>query len=385
MNSERATTRSPKPYPGKGLLLCILLVGMVLTVLRFTGGIGSVSNLSDITPWGFWTAFDLLCGIALSAGGFAVAAAYYIFGRKDFHVHVRAALTTAFLGYFFEVIALVYEVGQPWRLIYPFFLSQGTTSVLFLVAICVALYLVVMGAELLPAIFERIGRRKARETAARLAVPLAVVGAAVAIIHQSALGALYLISPSKIHPLWYSAYMPLFFLLSALCAGLSMVVLESLLTRTFMRGHMDAEHMREADKAALTCGRFLPVVLTAYLVARCAETAMYGKLPHLASGYGLWFLLELAGGVALPALLYHRGVKHNSPFLVRTAAILTVLGVILNRFNVSIVAFNYNLPPAERYVPHWMEIGISVFLVTLLILAYRRICSHLPILKEHEE
>jgi len=321
----------------------------------------------------------------LSAEGFAVAAAYYIFGRKDFHVYVRAALTTAFLGYFFEVIALVYEVGQPWRLIYPFFLSQGTTSVLFLVAICVALYLVVMGAELLPAIFERIGRRKARETAARLAVPLAVVGAAVAIIHQSALGALYLISPSKIHPLWYSAYMPLFFLLSALCAGLSMVVLESLLTRTFLREHTDAEHMREADKAALTCGRILPVLLAVYFLARCAETIALGKLPHLASGYGFWFLLELAGGVALPALLFRNGVKNNSLFPVRTAAALTVLGVILNRFNVSIIAFNYNLPPAERYVPHWMEIGISVFLVTLLILAYRRICSHLPILKEHQE
>ena len=385
MNSGHANTRSPKTYLRNGVILCILLVGIGLTLLRFTGGIGSVSNLSDKTPWGFWTAFDLLCGIALSAGGFAVAAAYYIFGRKDFHVYVRAALTTAFLGYFFEVIALIYEVGQPWRLVYPFFLSQGTTSVLFLVALCVALYLAVLGAELLPALFERIGKRKARETAVSLAAPLAVVGATVAIIHQSALGALYLIAPSKMHPLWHSAYMPLFFLLSAISAGFSMVIIEGMLAHTFMREHMDAEHIRESDKAALICGRIIPALLCVSLIAKCAETAVSGNLPHLASSYGLLFLLELAGGIALPVLLYCVGIKKQSLFMTRTAAILTVLGVVLNRFNVSLVAFNYNLPPVERYVPHWMEVGISVFLVMLLILSYRFLCSNLPILKGYEK
>ncbi|MDR3177066.1 MAG: polysulfide reductase NrfD [Desulfovibrio sp.] len=385
MTSGRTNGQGLKGHVRKnGLIFIILLVGLGLTLLRFTCGIGAVTNLSDRNPWGFWMAFDLLCGIAVSAGGFAVASAYYIFGFKQFHVYVRAALTTAFLGYFFEVIALLYEVGQPWRLVYPFFLSQGTTSVLFLVGLCVALYLTVLSCELLPALFERLDRKKAWETAVRLAAPLAVIGAVVAVVHQSSLGSLYLIVPSKMHPLWYSRFMPLFFLLSSLFAGLSMVVVEGRLAHKFMRGFMDDRHARDADRAVLACGRGAYLFMLGYFVIRCMELAAGGNLRYLFSGYGVWFLLELVGGVALPAFMYFIGVRSGRLRLIQRAAIIAVLGVMLNRFNVGLVAFNYNLPPAERYFPSWMEVAISVFLVTLLVIAYRCICSGVPILRTHE-
>ncbi|MDR2801483.1 MAG: polysulfide reductase NrfD [Desulfovibrio sp.] len=367
-----------------GLIFIILLVGLGLTLLRFTCGIGAVTNLSDRNPWGFWMAFDLLCGIAVSAGGFAVASAYYIFGFRQFPVYVRAALTTAFLGYFFEVIALLYEVGQPWRLVFPFFLSQGTTSVLFLVGLCVALYQMVLLGELLPALFERLGRGKARAKAVRLAAPLAVIGAVIAVIHQSSLGSLYLIVPSKLHPLWYSRFMPLSFLLSSLFAGLSMVVVEGALAHRFMRGCADESHTRDAGRAVLACGKGACLFMSGYFIIKCVEVVAGDNLRYLSSGYGAWFLLELAGGVALPALMYFIGVRRGRPGLIQAAAIIAVLGVILNRFNVSLVAFNYNLPAAERYFPSWMEIAVSVFLVTLLIIAYRGICSRMPILRTHE-
>jgi Ni/Fe-hydrogenase subunit HybB-like protein len=359
-------------------------VGIGLTLLRFTSGIGGVTNLDDKNPWGFWMAFDLLCGIAVSAGGFAVAAAYYIFGFRQFNVFVRAALTTAFLGYFFEVIALVYEVGQPWRLVYPFFWSQGTSSVLFLVGLCVALYLIVLFVELLPALFEWLGKSGQRAKVVNWAAPLAVVGAVIAVIHQSSLGALYLVAPSKIHPLWYSKFMPLFFLVSSLFAGLSMVVVEGCLAHKFLGAHMDDQHARTADKAVLGCGKAACLFMFVYLVFRLAEVAANGNLPYLSTGYGTWFLLEIAGAVALPAFMFLLGVKRGSVRLVQAAAILAVMGVVLNRFNVSLVAFNYNLPSSERYFPNWMEIAISVFLVTLLVIAYRWICSRMPILKTHE-
>ncbi|MDR2604855.1 MAG: polysulfide reductase NrfD [Desulfovibrio sp.] len=385
MTSGHTDGQGPKGHVKRnGLIVIILFVGLGLTLLRFTGGIGAVTNLSDRNPWGFWTAFDLLCGIAVSAGGFAVASAYYIFGFKRFHVYVRAALTTAFLGYFFEVIALLYEVGQPWRLVYPFFLSQGTTSVLFLVGLCVALYSAILFGELLPALFERLGRGKARAKAVRTAAPLAVIGAVVAVIHQSSLGSLYLIVPSKMHPLWYSGFMPLLFLLSSLFAGLSMVVVEGMLAHKFMRGCADDRHAREAGRAVTACGKGACLFMFGYCIIKCIELAAGNNLRHLFTGWGAWFLLELAGGVALPAVMYFIGVRKGRPGLIQGAAIVTVLGVVLNRFNVSLVAFNYNLPAAERYFPSWMEIGISVFLVTLLVIAYRGICSWMPILRTHE-
>ncbi|MDR2054551.1 MAG: polysulfide reductase NrfD [Desulfovibrio sp.] len=384
MISGRASGQGLKGHMIRnGVIFFILLVGLGLTLLRFTGGIGSVTYLSNKTPWGFWMAFDLLCGIAVSAGGFAVATACYVFGLRHFHVYVRAALTTAFLGYFFEVIALLYEVGQPWRLVYPFFWSQGTSSVLFLVGLCVALYLIVLSGELLPALFEWLGWSKGRAKAVGWTLPLAVIGAVIAVIHQSSLGSLYVIVPSKLHPLWYSQFMPLFFLLSSVFAGLSMVVVEGALAHRFMRGYMDDRHARDAGRAVLACGRGASFFMFGYLVIRCIEVAAAGNWHYLSSGYGAWFLLELAGGVALPAFMYFIGARGGRQRLVQTAAIIAVFGVVLNRFNVSLVAFNYNLPSAERYFPSWMEIAISVFLVTLLIIAYRNICARMPILRTH--
>jgi Ni/Fe-hydrogenase subunit HybB-like protein len=52
----------------------ILLAGLVVTVLRFTGGLGAVTRLDDNNPWGIWIGFDLLCGVALAAGGYITSA-----------------------------------------------------------------------------------------------------------------------------------------------------------------------------------------------------------------------------------------------------------------------------------------------------------------------
>ncbi len=95
--------------------------------------------------------------------------------------------------------------------------------------------------------------------------------------------------------------------------------------------------------------------------------------------------MELVGFVALPCLLYAIGVRDKKPGLVKWTSVLAVSGIILNRFNVSLVAFNWHLPPEERYFPHWMEIGISVFIVTLGILAFRFIVTRMPIFYEHPD
>ena len=113
--------------PGNIITAIILFCGAVATVMRFGWGIGAVTNLDDYYPWGLWIGFDLLCGVALAAGGFTLAAGYYIFGFNNLRSMWRPALTTAFFGYAFVIADLLYDVGQPWRLPYPVFVSQGTT------------------------------------------------------------------------------------------------------------------------------------------------------------------------------------------------------------------------------------------------------------------
>ena len=147
MSHEASKTGKPLLTPFNIIAGLILINGVVITFLRFTKGLGPVTNLSNYNPWGIWIGFDLLVGVALAAGGFVTSAACYIFGMKKYHSAVRPAILTGFLGYALVVLALNYDVGRPWRLPYPFIVRQGTTSMLFEVGACVALYLTVLFLE----------------------------------------------------------------------------------------------------------------------------------------------------------------------------------------------------------------------------------------------
>jgi Ni/Fe-hydrogenase subunit HybB-like protein len=385
MSEESATSGKKIFTPFNIVAGIILAVGGVLTILRFTGGLATVTNLSDYNPWGIWIGFDLLVGVALAAGGYVTSAAVYIFGMKKYHAAVRPAILTGFLGYALVVLALHYDVGRPWRLPYPFIIQQGTTSLLFEVGACVALYLTVLFIEFTPAPLEWLGFKRARNIVVKLTMLLTIFGVVLSTLHQSSLGALFLIAPSKLHPLWYSSYIPIYFFVSSIIAGLSMVIFEGMLSYRFFKGNMDEEHMAEKDTLALGFGKAASLVLAGYFIIKVIGIAADNNWHYLATGYGAWFLVELLGFVALPCFLYAVGVRDRNVKLIRWTAAMTVLGIVLNRLNVSIIAFNYHLPSSERYVPHWMEIGISVFIVTLGLVVFKFIVTRMPILYEHPE
>jgi Ni/Fe-hydrogenase subunit HybB-like protein len=363
----------------------IIIVGLVLSVLRFTMGLGAVTNLTDDNAWGLWIGFDLLVGVALAAGGYVTSAAVYLLGMKKFHSAVRPAVLTGFLGYALVVFALSYDVGRPWRLPYPFIMQQGTTSLLFEVAGCVALYLTVLFLEFVPAAMEWLGLKKVRELAVRLTLALTVVGVVLSTLHQSSLGAIFLIAPSKLHPLWYSSYLPVFFFISSIAAGLSMVIFESSLSHRYFADKMDETHLRENEGVTLGFGKAASMVLAGYFIIKVMGVAGGDHWRLLGTPYGLWFLVELLGFVALPSLLYAVGVRNRDLTLIRWTAGWTVLGIVVNRLNISLVAFNWQLPSSQRYFPHWMEIATSVFIVTVGIVVFRFIVTHMPIFYEHPE
>jgi Ni/Fe-hydrogenase subunit HybB-like protein len=363
----------------------IILMGLVITALRFTGGLAAVTNLSDYNPWGLWIGFDLLCGVALAAGGYVTSAAVYIFGIKKYHSAVRPAILTGFLGYALVVLALSYDVGRPWRLHYPFFVQAGTTSVLFEVGACVLLYLIVLFIEFTPAASEWLGFRRARNLVVRLTMLLTILGVILSTLHQSSLGALFLIAPSKLHPLWYSQYIPVFFFVSSIIAGLSMVIFEGTLSHRYFAEKMDEAHLREKEDVVFGFGKAASFVLAAYFAIKVFGMNADDNWRYLTTPYGAWFLVELLGFVALPCLLYSIGVRDRNIQVIQWAAVWTVLGIVVNRFNVCLVAFNWHLPASDRYFPSWMEIGLSLFIVTVGVVVFKFIVTYMPILYEHPD
>ena len=375
--------------PGNIITWIILAVGFVITVIRFTVGIGSVTNLTEAQPWGLWIGFDLLCGVCLAAGGYFTTVACYVMGMKHFHSAVRPAVTTAFLGYAFVVVALLYDLGHPLRLPYMFFFP-GTTSVLFEVGLCVATYLTVLFIEFSVAPMEWLAQKfpwllSCRKIVIRVTILLTIFGVTLSTLHQSSLGSLYLIAPGKLHPLWYSPFMPMFFFVSSMAAGASMVIFEGLFAHKGVHQYMDATHLREADGVVLSFARAASFILFAYFMLKFIDMLVQANLPWLATGWGAWWLVEMLGFVLLPALLYAKGARDGNVGLCRATSVLAVAGIVLNRFNVSMIAFNWQLPSAERYFPSIWEICISIFVVTMIVTAYRFIVYNMPVLYEHPD
>lgn len=363
----------------------IVIAGLVVTVIRFTQGLASVTRLSDYNPWGIWIGFDLMVGVSLAAGGYVTSSAVYLFGMKKYHSAVRPAILTAFLGYLFVVIALHYDVGRPWRLPYPFIMGWGTTSLLFEVALCVALYLTVLFLEFSPAAMEWLGYRRTRNLVHRLTIVLTVFGVVLSTLHQSSLGALFLAAPSKLHPLWYTPYLPTYFFVSSVIAGLSMVIFEGTLSHKAFHDTMGKTYLEEHEPLTYGFAKAASLVLAGYFTIKVVGLAAGNSWHLLTTGYGIWYLVELIGFVLLPCFLYAVGVRDKKLRLIRWTSGLAVLGIVINRLNVSIIAFNWHLPASERYFPSFMEIVISVFMVTLIVICFRFIATRMPIFYDHPE
>jgi Ni/Fe-hydrogenase subunit HybB-like protein len=123
------------------------------------------------------------------------------------------------------------------------------------------------------------------------------------------------------------------------------------------------------------------VVLFGYVFLKLQGIAEGGHWGLLGTPYGIVYLVELLGFVLLPSLMFAVAVRSGDVAGVRRAAVIAVTGVVVNRLNVSIVAFNWNA--AERYVPSLAEVVVSVTLVTMGVLVFRWIVNRMPVLHEH--
>lgn len=375
---------SPKDYlrslatPFDLVAAGILAVGVPVIAWRFWMGLGAATNLSQEVPWGLWIGFDMLCGVALAAGGYTLAAAVYVFGLRGYRPIVRAAVLTGFLGYVFAVVGLLCDLGQPWRIPYPIFVRWGTTSVMFEVGWCVFLYTIVLALEFIPAFFEWMGWSGLKRHAERIGIAAIVMGIVLSTLHQSSLGSLFLMAPHKVHPLWYSPLIPIFFFVSSIAAGLAMVVVESGLSHRLFRDRLDPGRPVNLDRITIGLGRATAIVLFAYFFLKLQGVAEGHHWSLLTTGWGAWFLLELVGFVLLPSLVLAWGARRGNVRVVRVGALAAVVGVVLNRLNVSVVAFAWDVE--TRYVPTWMEIVASLAIVTMGVVAFRWIVNRMPVL-----
>jgi Ni/Fe-hydrogenase subunit HybB-like protein len=355
----------------------ILAVGVYVTVYRFTQGLGPSTNLSDEFPWGIWIGFDILCGVGLAAGGFTLVAMVHIFNIKRFEPILRPTILTAFLGYVLVIVGLMYDLGRPLQ-IWHAMIMWNPHSVMFEVAWCVMLYTTVLALEFSPVVLERFKLTKAIAFVKRISVPLIILGVLLSTLHQSSLGSLYLIVPEKLYALWYSPYLPIFFYVSAIAVGCAMVIFESFLSsRAFKRG-LEMNLLTEI-------GRIAVVMLAVYATMKGVDLYNRQALPLLlvprTETYFFW--LEVSVGVLAPLfLLSIRRIRETKGGLF-AGALMIVLGFILNRMNITITGMEGWA--GVKYFPSWMEIWVTVSIVTAGFVVFSLAAKHLPVFAHESE
>ncbi len=358
-----------------GLVSWALIAALgVITVIRFSHGLGAVTNLTDAFPWGLWIGFDILCGVGLAAGGFAVAATVHVFHLTDYKPILRPTILTAFLGYLMVILALAFDLGRPWHIWHPL-VMWNPRSVMFEVGWCVTLYTTVLFLEFAPTLLERFGLKRSLGLLRKITPVLVIAGVILSTLHQSSLGSLYLILPGKMHPLWYSPILPVLFFVSALAAGLAMTVAESWFSRRVFGKPLETELLGRLSRVTV-------VVLALYLALRFrdlyARDALSTILPL--SFASLLFLVEIGLGAVLPLGLLASARFRRSPRRQALAQGLVLLGFILHRLNVAITSVE--AATGQRYLPSFAEFLVSTGLVALGIKIFVEACRRLPIFPE---
>ena len=375
------------------IVLCIIAAnGIFFLAGRFLFGIGKVTNLSNQYPWGLWIGVDVAAGVALAAGGFTSAALGHVMHREQIHAILRPALLTAMLGYTFVAIGVFVDIGRWYFIWHPIVMWNGN-SALFEVGICVMMYMTVLYIEFLPVVTERfIGRVNLKGFLSVLNKPVdrflrfldkwlgltmfvfIILGVVLSTLHQSSLGTLMVIAGPKMHPLWQTPILPLLFLLSAISVGFPMIIFESILAAKSFG------YKAEVDALSML-GKTVAPLLGIYLAFKIGDMVIRGTYVYLleANVQSVMFFIEVVFGVIVPLRMFLSPAVLKSQKLLFTASTLVVFGVLLNRINNFIVAYD---PPYKfsTYFPSFGEISVTVGLAALLILIYRFITINFPVI-----
>jgi Ni/Fe-hydrogenase subunit HybB-like protein len=356
-------------------LVLLVAVGAGVGIVRMINGLGTTTGLSDGYPWGLWIVYDIFF-VPFSAGAFMILAVTHIYGKKEYHGIARPVVVAGFLGEVMVVVILLMDLGR-WHQFYNILLPWywNINSFMFQVSICLTIYLGVMVLEVAPAILERLNWQKPLRLIKMATILIAGLGIVLSSLHQSSLGALFLLIPYRLHALWWTPSLPLLFFASAVFAGLAMVIF--VVTLTFRAFH------RRLDLGLLSnLARVVATLLVVYLVLKLGDLVANGEMGLLfSSGWlSFLFLAEIVVGAVVPIILFalHK-VRNSSTGLIAGSACVLV-GVALNRTNVAI--FAYAAPAGAVYVPHWMEVLISVAAIAAGVLLFVLAVRFLPILPE---
>ncbi|HEY1372013.1 MAG TPA: NrfD/PsrC family molybdoenzyme membrane anchor subunit [Candidatus Binatia bacterium] len=353
------------------LLLAVIAVAAAIGLVRFAFGIGSIANINNAYPWGWWVGYGIMTMIAIGGVGFTITALVEIFGVHRYHTFLRPAVLMAFLCYTGAITMLMVELGRPWN-VWMVLVSWAPTSALYEVGWCAFMYLSILAIEFAQVPLEEAGWKRPLRVIRTIYIPLMLMGVTLSHLHQSSLGTLMTLLPHKIHALWWSDNLPLLFLFSAMMAGPALAILEHFAAARWLgfAPRMDLVAGLARIEVWLV-GLFLVFQLGDLFYRGAAEAAL--GLSWLA----LSFWIEIGLGLLLPFVLLMMPEVRASRSGLATACALIIAGILLHRLNVAVIGLRVR--HWETYVPSLGEVGITLGITAAAIFAFGYLARILPI------
>jgi len=356
------------------VLLAIIVWGAACAVVRFAGGIGSIANINNAYPWGWWVGYGIMTMIAMGGVGFTITGLVEILGVHRYHSFLRPAVLMGLLCYTSAITMLMVELGRPWK-VWMVLVSWAPTSALYEVGWCAFLYLNVLVLEFIQVPVEQLGWGRVLRILRVMYIPIMLLGVTLSHLHQSSLGTLMTLIPHKINILWWSDLLPLLFLFSAMMAGPAMAILEHLAA---------ARWLGFAPRLDLLAGlaRIEAWLVGLFLTFQMGDLVYRGAVGAMLSGtwFALSFWVEIGFGLLLPLVLLLLPEVRESQRGLATACGLVVVGVLLHRLNVAVIGLRVR--HWESYIPSVGEIAITLGITAAALFAFGWLARILPI---HEE
>ena len=362
-----------KPFK---IMMIFGAIGVFFILKRYLFGIGSVSNLNDGYPWGMWIVYDVVTGTAIACGGYSMAMLVYIFNKGQYHSLVRSALMAGMFGYTLAGVSIYVDTGRWWNLQNIFIPpTANPNSIMFEVAVCVALYVFVMWIEFSPAFLEgKPQHEKKLKILKKVMFFFIALGALLPTLHQSSLGTLLIIAGQKVSPLWQTPWLPLLFLISALTMGYAIVVFESIFSSLGLKRPMETSLLSKLAGV-------IPILLVVYFIVRFGDLIYRGALGDVLAFdlKSIMFIVENLLYIYPMVILFSATKRENTKSLFLSAVSMLLAGS-LYRFNAYLIG--YNPGGGYTYFPSFSEIMITVGIIAIELMAYLVFVKKFPVLPE---
>ena len=362
----------------KDILWALALSAVVVGIGRFINGLGAATNMTDFLPWGLWKILNMVAGAAVATSGFIIAAVVYILNLEKFKAVARFSILIGFLGYGSSLFSLLFDIGLPHRGWHPFFM-WNPHSFLFEVFWCVSFYWGITALEIIPILTERFPVPRITHMFHKYMLPFIVLGVTLSTMHHSSLGSLFMASPTRLHPLWFSLWIPVEFLISAMGSGLATIVL---LMIVFMKLYRKKADMDILGKLAIGSAIFLSI----YLILKATDFTLNHKWNFVFGPDYTWesvlFQYEIAFQVLIPVLIFSiPRLRKNIKFLTFGGA-SAFLGLGMHRISTGIIG--YFRSADSIYIPSVSELVLSFGIMAGTTLIFMFLLERFYVFEEPE-